>query len=151
MDENLPMRAAGFTKACLVIAGVSSTAMALYHFGLPTFFNWEVYAVGLPPVVHWALFSLNFFFSFLLLCGGVATILVGLRWEKRDFSSYALVLSMGCFWLANGLYQTIRPMPLPERLALLQWFLLLFGYTVSILYLLPCFLSWRRDPRSPSR
>jgi len=134
----------GFAKVCLVIAGISSTAMALYHFGLPTFFDWENYARGLPPVIHWALFSLNFFFSFLLLCGGLATIPVALRWDKREFSGYALVLGMGAFWLANALYQTTRPMPLPERLTWLSWLLMAFAYTISFLYLFSCFLSLRR-------
>ncbi len=132
-------------RACFIVAGISAAAMALYHFWLPRMWNWESFAGSLPPAIHWALFSLNFFFSFLLLCGGLATILVGLRWQGRDFSGYVLLFALGVYWLADALYQFRSPIPVPERLSALQTFLQGFALTVSLLYLVPSLLCLRRD------
>src|SRR5436190_317022 len=65
-------------KIALAIAGSSSAAMGAYHFFLPSMFHWDRFVTKVPDSIQWALFSINFFFSYLLLAGGILT-LVALR------------------------------------------------------------------------
>src|SRR5437773_9608727 len=56
-------------KIALAIAGSSSAAMGAYHFFLPSMFHWDRFVTKVPDSIQWALFSINFFFSYLLLAG----------------------------------------------------------------------------------
>src|SRR6266513_571751 len=56
-------------KISLAIAGSSSAAMGSYHFFLPSMLHWDRFVTKIPDSIQWALFSINFFFSYLLLAG----------------------------------------------------------------------------------
>ena len=123
-------------KTSLLVAGVFSSGMALYHFILPYHLGWKDSIIEVTAMINWAIFSLNHFFSFLLLWGGIITIITAFRWEKVDLLGYGILVGMGLFWIFNASYQIFIPMPLPERLIVLKWGLLTFSVFLVILYIL---------------
>jgi hypothetical protein len=115
-------------KIALAISGSSSAAMGAYHFFLPSMFHWDRFVTKIPDSIQWALFSINFFFSYLLLAGGVLTLVALRRLHRSLPPDRGVLYAMAGFWLVNLLYQLIIPMPLPAKLWLLH--LVLVGYAV---------------------
>jgi hypothetical protein len=100
----------------LTIAASCSSAMGAYHFFLPSMFHWSNFLTKVPQPIPWALFSINFFFSFLLLAGGILTFVVLRALLRSSHSDRGILFAMAAFWLANTLYQIFIPMPLPARM-----------------------------------
>ncbi|MBI1744935.1 tetratricopeptide repeat protein [Candidatus Acetothermia bacterium] len=140
------MRSEKIWKPSLLIAGISSAAMALYHFWLPYQWGWESKLSNTPAALSWGLFSINFFFSVLLLGGSIITFIVAFKRTETNTLAYASMLGMGVFWVVNAIYQIIIPFPLPDNLAILRWSLLAFAVLVAFLYLLP--LIWALHSKS---
>src|SRR6266480_3150622 len=112
----------------LAFAASSSCLMCAYHFFLPSMFHWDRFVTKIPDAIRWGLFSINFFFSFLLLAGGIMTF-IALRQLHRSLApDRGVLIAIGGFWLANTLYQLFIPMPLPPKLWLLH--VVLVGYAV---------------------
>jgi hypothetical protein len=107
--------------------------MALYHFWLPFVFRWGD-ALTEVPALRWGLFMLNASFSFLLLAGGVMTLEIARRGGVRDAASRMVIVTMCGYWLFNGVYQIVAPLPLPRPVAGLRWAFLGFGLSVACLY-----------------
>lgn len=125
------MHRARVLVVALAVAAALSTGMGAYHFFLPTMFGWAAYVQEIPTSIRWALFSINFFFSFLLLAGGILTFVAWLRVRRSVEPDRGVLVAMGGFWLVNVLYQVVLPMPLPASLWVLRVFL--FGYAVVAL------------------
>jgi hypothetical protein len=103
-------------KSALTAAGILQIGMALGHFSLPTTFDWTSAGVTLPPILLWALLTLNFSWSALVLTIG-ALIIYASRRDPRAAFVRSLVLFVALFWTAHFIYIVIQPMPLPPRLA----------------------------------
>ena len=129
------MTRTGIAKIALFIAASSSCAMGAYHFFLPSMFHWDIFVKKIPSVIQWALFSINFFFSFLLLAGGILTFVAVRRLYQSLPPDRGLLLAMGGFWIVNTLYQLIIPMPLPPKLWVLHIVLLGYGIVAALAYL----------------
>ena len=112
----------------LAIAASSSSAMGAYHFFLPSMFHWDVDVRAIPSVIQWGLFSINVFFSFLLLAGGILTFVTLRALRRSSHPDRGILFAMAGFWLLNTLYQLFIPMPLPARLWSLH--VVLVGYAV---------------------
>jgi hypothetical protein len=125
-------------KTFLVIAGSSSSAMAAFHFVLPHVFGWERFVNNIPSPIRWALFSINVFFSTLLLWGGVTTIIAALNERGSTLLSYCIFFGMGVFWIIDTSYQIIYPFPQE----ILRWVLLGFSISVALLYTFGVLLSF---------
>lgn len=123
-------------KIALAIAASSSCAMGAYHFILPSMFHWHAFVKKIPSVIQWALFSINFFFSFLLLAGGVLTFVALRRLHRSLPPDRGVLIAMAGFWIVNTLYQLIIPMPLPPKLWLLHVVLLGYGVLAALAYLI---------------
>ena len=127
-----------------------TTAMASYHFFLPYIFDWASEVKSLHPNVTWALFSLNVFFSTLLLALGIATI-VGVVWRRIHQRTYlATALTGALFWIVNGCYQVMIPMPMPARMWFWSLFLKTFAFAVALSFLIPVATIIRQRRRDPS-
>ena len=98
----------------LLISGALSAAMGVFHFFLPRIFSWEAGLGHADPELRWALFSLNCFFSLLLLCAGVTAIASWWRPALGVSSS----LTLAAFWCVNVAYQWLVPPPWPRTIAL---------------------------------
>ena len=119
----------------VLVAGILTSGMGLYHFFLPLQVHWSQ-PLARVPMLAWALMMINACFSFLLLAGGIITIDIALRPQERDRTGAWVLAVMAGFWLFNGVYQWLAPMPLPPRLAGLRWAFLGFALVGVSLYAL---------------
>ncbi len=117
----------------LALAGVLTCGMALYHFFLPFAWGWGEPLENIP-MLRWALFMLNASFSYLLLAGGVVSVVIALGPASKDRATRWMLISMAGYWLFNAVYQITNPMPMPARLAPLRWCLFGFAAVVALLY-----------------
>jgi hypothetical protein len=123
----------------LTMAASCSSLMGAYHFLLPSMLHWGAFLKKVPEPIPWALFSINFFFSFLLLAGGILTFVTLRALRRSAHPDRGILFAMAGFWLANALYQVFIPMPLPARMWPLHVVLLgfaaltLLAYVVSLL------------------
>jgi hypothetical protein len=108
--------------------------MGAYHFFLPSMFHWDRFVKKIPGVIQWGLFSINFFFSFLLLAGGILTFVALDRMRRSSPPDRGVLLAMAGFWLANTLYQLFIPMPLPAKLWPLHVVLVGYAVVTSLAY-----------------
>jgi hypothetical protein len=104
----------------LGIAAASSCAMASYHFALPFVWHWSRFVGNIPANIRWGIYSINTFFSFLLLAGGVLTALAARKLSRGASPDRGVLIAMAGFWTLNVLYQVVIPMPLPARLWVLH-------------------------------
>jgi hypothetical protein len=105
------------------MAVITTCGMALFHFVLPFVYGWPPFLLSLPPAIRWGSYSINFFFSFLLLGGGLLTLIVWRTTDARTMPVGRAVLILMCaFWVANVVYQLVLPMPMPR-----QWVAARFG------------------------
>jgi len=131
----------------LGLAGVLECSMAAYHFVLPYHQGW---AVGhglehLPDSMAWALYTLNFSWSLLLLGVGSLVVYAAIVGPTASlFTRHALV-TVGLFWAIHGTYVWLNPMPLPERLLWLQIVLAAFPVTVALLHWIPVVANRKLD------
>jgi len=118
----------------LAVGASLSSLMGVYHFFIPSIFHWGRFVTKIPGPIRWGLFSINFFFSYLLLAGGILTF-VALRRAHRSLSpDRHLLIAMAGFWLANTLYQLVIPMPLPPALWLLHVVLITYAVVATLAY-----------------
>ena len=125
-------------KTCLVISGTASSLMAVFHFVLPHVFGWARFVNDIPSPIRWGLFSINVFFSTLLLWGGVTTIIAALNHRGSTLLNYCIFFGMGVFWIINASYQIIYPFPD----VIMRWVLLGFSISVALLYIMGILLSF---------
>lgn len=118
----------------LTIAASCSSAMGAYHFFLPSMFHWGAFLKKVPQPIPWALFAINFFFSFLLLAGGILTFITLRALRRSSHSDRGILFAMAGFWLSNTLYQIFIPMPLPARMWPLHVVLLGFAAVTTLAY-----------------
>jgi hypothetical protein len=124
------------TKAwtwALTAAGILQIGMALAHFTLPTTFDWTNAGTSLPPILLWALLTLNFSWSALVLIIGGLIIYAGRRDPHAAFVR-PLVLMVGVFWTMHAIYILMHPMPLPPRLAWIHGPIVAFPATLILLH-----------------
>ena len=132
----------------LALGGALTAGMALYHFYLPTAFHWGD-ALGRMRMLAWALTVLNLSFSYLLLAGGVITIVVALNPRLKGTVAKMVIGSLALYWMVNGACQILMPMPLPRAFASLRWAFLGFSVAVTLLYL-SALVPGRRAPADPA-
>lgn len=87
-----------------------------------------------PEPIPWALFSINFFFSSLLLAGGILTFVALCALHRSAQPDRGILAAMAGFWLVNTLYQLFIPMPLPARMWPLHVVLVGFAVVTLLAY-----------------
>ncbi|MEK6371082.1 MAG: hypothetical protein AABO58_00115 [Acidobacteriota bacterium] len=118
-------------RLCTWIAGIASLSMGTFHLFLPQVFGWGPYVNRLPPAVHWGVYSINCFFSVLLILGA----LLSLRLRIDSGEAARLVpLGMSVFWAINAIYQILIPFPMPRSMQALRWAFLAFPIVVGAFY-----------------
>jgi hypothetical protein len=134
-------------RASIALAAINTTGIAAYHFFLPRIWDWESSLVLMPPAIRWASYSINFFFSFFLISGGILTFL-SLRGDAWRLSqNRALFIVMAGFWATNLIYQLIDPLPLPRSMAMARVGFVGFAALTLVAYSVPL-LATLRAPRS---
>lgn len=87
----------------LLVGGLSSCSMAIYHFVLPFAFGWGPFLDRLPPAIRWGSYSINFFMSYLMLAGGVLTLRAWRHIRAGRSPDRRIVAAMASFWVVNTL------------------------------------------------
>ena len=130
----------------LIVAGILSCSLALYHLVLPYHMGWRRGLDGVPDSLVWALFALNFSWSVLVLLAG--TLVIHAATLGPGAGSYArrTVFTVGLFWAIHGVYTWLHPLPLPSALVWLRYVLGLFPAAVVVLHWLPLALYRGRTP-----
>ena len=118
----------------LVLGGALTSGMALYHFYLPYAFHWADALTG-APMLRWGITIINGSFSYLLLAGGLISTAIGLNPALKGRVGKMVIGSLALYWLLNGAFQVLLPMPMPRALAALRWGFLGFSLSVTLLYL----------------
>lgn len=118
------------TKYSCLIASALTIITALSHFFVPLIFPWEQLIEGLYPPIQWALFAMNYFFSLLLLWGGILTIFAELKWKTVKGIRKYIVGGMTLFWLVGTIYEFIFPFPIMEA----RWILPGVSFIIFCLY-----------------
>ncbi|MFW6015155.1 MAG: hypothetical protein ACOCRK_01810 [bacterium] len=120
------------SKKLIVIASILTILMAVPHFFVPFIFPWESLTKELYPTLKWALFAMNFFYSLLLLWGGLLSLNAILRWRISNEIKYYLFGGLGLFWLIGAIYEIIYPFPIEGA----KYIMLLFALLISLLYVI---------------
>ena len=107
----------------LGFAGVNEVGMGLYHFVLPFHMGWGDHLGGVPTSITWALYTLNFSWSLLVVLTGLLVLHVARLGPDAGRFARRFVFVVGLFWLVHGASTWIRPFPMPASLAWL-WVLL---------------------------
>jgi len=122
-------------RAALVTAAILNCGMVVAHLGLQ--YEWSGYDFGpLPRQLAWALLTLNFSWTVLLLA---VTALIFRAASVGPANPFArnLTFVIGAFWAIHGAYVWLVPMPLPPRLQWLTPVLAAFPATLIALHWVP--------------
>ena len=129
-------------RVFLKIAGFTTLFIGAYHFILPAQWHWKNSTQQLPGMISWGLFSINFFFSSLLVLLGLFTLKIVFKnpGTKIDFS---VLLIAGICWTVNFFYQVFVPLPLPKHLISLKIIFLLVAFFNTCFYLIPLYRAYK--------
>jgi hypothetical protein len=76
---------------CYRLGLLQTAAMGLYHFALPYHWQWQRAADSVPATLFWALFTINNYFSFVLVAAsGIAL------WQSRQLAWSPGLRCSGC-------------------------------------------------------
>jgi hypothetical protein len=121
-------------------AGILDCGMAGYHFFLPAHMGWAGHFHG-APAIEWALYTLNFSWSLIVLLSGVLVLHAARLGPGAGTFARRFVFMVGLFWLVHGIYTWVHPLPMPAFLAALQAFLLAFPALTAGLHWWPLLAS----------
>jgi hypothetical protein len=131
-------------RAAYRLGLLQTLLMGLYHFALPWQWQWSALTADWQPTLRWALFSLNGFFSYVLVLSS------SLAWWHTRIEPGRAPLPLVAFgfagwWLFAFGWQTLWPMPLPAALGFLRWLLPLIALLNAALFLMATFRPARSD------
>jgi hypothetical protein len=135
----------------LVLAGILSCSIALYHSVMPFHMGWRQGLGGVPSSIVWALFALNFSWSVLVFLAGSLVIHAATLGPGAGPYARRTVFTVGLFWAIHGAYTWLNPLPLPSSLVWLRYVLGLFPAAVVVLHWLPLALYRQRPAASEER
>lgn len=127
------------SRLSCIIASVLTVVMGLSHFFVPFIFPWERLIEELYPPIRWALFAMNYFFSLLLVWGGLLTLVTEFKWRSVKGLRKCILSGMGLFWLLGTIYEIIYPFPIKEA----RWVLPGVGFVISCLYVISIIIKDR--------
>jgi len=138
INRNSP-RVFGLGRLGLLGGGLLSSAMGGFHFFLPYLFGWGPQLGNVPPEIRWGTFAINFFMSYLMLAGGVLTLVSCWCWRENEpvTRDLGIVVVMGSFWVMNLIYQLAFPFPVHPTLWWVRALLIVFALVTALSYGLP--------------
>ncbi|MEA2021519.1 MAG: hypothetical protein U9N08_03495 [Candidatus Caldatribacteriota bacterium] len=113
-----------------IIASTLTIMIAVSHFFIPFIFPWGSLIEELYPSIKWALFAMNYFFSLLLLLGGVFSLVAEFKWGRVKGIRKCILGGMTFFWLAGTIYEIVYPFPIIEA----RWILPGVAFIIFCLY-----------------
>jgi hypothetical protein len=129
-----------WSKLLLVIAGLHDCAIGLYHFVLPTQWNWAAGLQSLPASLVWGIYTLNFSWSLLMVITGFIILYAAAQDLRSNLFVRRVVFGVGLFWLLHGTHVWFYPVPVPHSLLWLKYVLVGFTAIAIILHWLPLWI-----------
>lgn len=122
----------------LLRAGVFLTlVMAVYHFYLPYQFRWDPAFIDGSNAEWSTRYSLNNYFSFLLIIlGGTLGYEVFYK-QRAEGGSQPLTFVLALFWVVSAIYQIIDPMKFPAQSGNLGLILTTFAFVNAAIFVIP--------------
>lgn len=119
-----------------VLGSIISIGFGIWHFFVPSIWNWYSYIDLAATELVIAVRAINFFFSLLLVLLGVANILLVFRRPMDRFSTAVILSVSSILWLTRVILQLVYPQGSQNQLirySMLSVFLLvLFCFSISL-------------------
>jgi len=128
-------------KFCLRFAGLNALLLAIFHFSLPSLFDWKSGLGDAPDIFSWAFGVFNFSWSLMFSFLGVLVLTISKTGPSGSVLEKIIIVGLGLYWLIHGLYLVFNPTPLPSMLTWLGFVLIIFPFTVATFHLIPSWLS----------
>ena len=123
----------------LVIAGsVSSIGFGVWHFFVPSMWNWYSYIDANATEIVVAIRAINVFFSLSLVLFGVVNVLFIYGEQSNRYSIIVMLAANSLLWLARVTLQIIYPQG--SMIPLLQYSMLSAFVIVSLCYLVSLYI-----------
>jgi hypothetical protein len=124
-------------RTSLFIGSAHSVIVGGYHFLLPKLWGWKAATSELVDSIEWALYALNFLFSFQLCAGGIMAIWLLIKKKEQDQFPKIFFYYLTLFWLVNFAYQMINPFPVPEQYKVVATLLPSLALATFLLFAIP--------------
>ena len=132
---------------CNSIASIITILMGISHFFVPFIFPWTDVAKDMYPPIKWALFAMNFFFSFLLTWGGILSLVSLHKWYENRGVNFGVIGGLGLFWFVGAIYEILYPFPFE----VVRWVLPSIALLISFLYGISLYFYVKKDKKEKSK
>ena len=130
-------------KTLTAIGSVISIGFGIWHFFIPTIWNWYSYIDGSATELVIAVRAINIFFSLLLVLLGLANILIIFRKERDRFSALVILSVSAVLWTSRLILQFVYPQG--SQNPIIQYSMLLIFILVSACFISALVLLFRRN------
>ena len=121
----------------ITIGSLISVGFGLWHFFIPSIWNWYSYIDPLATELIIAVRAINIFFSLLLVLLGIANIIVVFRATYDQFTYLVLISISVILWATRVILQIIYPQGSQNQI--LQYCMLSIFIFVLLCYLMGLF------------
>jgi hypothetical protein len=125
-------------KTLVMVGSVSSIGFGVWHFFVPTIWNWYSYIDANATELVVAIRAINIFFSLSLVLFGVVNVLFIYGDQSNRYSVVIMLAATSILWLTRVALQIIYPQG--SIFPLLQYGMLLAFAIVSLCYLVSLYL-----------
>lgn len=123
-------------KILTTIGSLASIGFGVWHFFVPTIWNWYAYIDPSATELVLAVRAINLFFSLSLVLFGVANLLVVFNAPQERFSLMVLLSASSILWTTRSIFQILYPQgayrPTIQYSLLLTFILVFSCFTVSL-------------------
>jgi len=123
-----------------ILGSIISIAFGLWHFFVPSIWNWYSYIDKTATELVLAVRAINIFFSLLLVLLGLANILIITRKLQNRFSTIVILSISTILWMTRVILQIIYPQGsqniIIEYSMLLTFILVWSCFTLSLCFVL---------------
>ena len=120
-------------KIMVMVGSLSSIGFGVWHFFVPTMWNWYSYIDANTTELVVAIRAINVFFSLSLVLFGVVNVLFIYGEQSNRYSIIVMLAANSLLWLARVTLQIIYPQG--SMIPLLQYSMLSAFVIVSLCYL----------------
>ena len=124
-------------KGFITIGSLISIVFGIWHYFIPSIWNWYSYIDPLATELIIAVRAINIFFSLLLVLLGIANIIIVFRVTIDRFTYLVLISISIILWTTRVMLQIIYPQG-SQNLILQYWMLSIFIF-VLLCYLMGLF------------
>jgi len=133
-------------KIFVMIGSSASIGFGIWHFFVPTAWNWYLYIDTNATELVAAVRAINVFFSLSLVLFGIVNILFIYGDKSNRYSIIVMLAATSILWLTRLLFQAIYPQG--SLVPGLQYGMLSAFIIVSLCYVIPLMIMLFRRPQA---